>query len=526
MFSKKIIKAIQRVSEVDNVKLEFPANISHGDYSTNVALVNRLDSEELAEKLRSDSELSEFIAKIEVKNRFINFWIKPEKLINSLDLDSRLHGNDNSRKIIIEYSSPNIAKSFSIGHFRSTVIGQAIYNLYKYLGNDVWGISHIGDWGTQFGMILAEIELTNTNINNVDIKKLEELYLNFNQKLSDNPELKENARNWFKKLEEKDADAREKWEKIKEISLAEFEKTYNKLQVQIDEVRGESFYEDKMQEVVDQAEESKISSVGEGGAVIVEFEKLPPAMLVKSDGTTTYFTRDLAALKYRVEVDKADLIVYEVGSEQTLHFKQVFETAKMFEWGKHVELVHVPHGLIRLKDGKMSTRKGNTIKLNELIEKAIEKAGSEIIGVGALKYNDLKRNPSGEIIFNWEEVLSMEGNSGPYLQYSVVRGKSVLQKSGEAGKYKSMRKIGETESILLRKLARFDEIIFTAAKTYSPSTLATYLYDLAGEFNRFYNEEQIIGSETEDFKLFLTSKFVEKLEAGLALLGIQVPEKM
>lgn len=543
LIKNKLQRLIEEITTSSMIKIDQPSSADHGDYATNLALIeakrqntNPLDlAKEIKSKLEENNEVMSLVEKIEVASPgFINFWIRKEVLIEEVDRSLDFAGDDKKR-IIVEYSSPNIAKRFSVGHFRSTIIGQAIYNLYKFSGYEVLGLNHLGDWGTQFGVILAAIEENSTPSDTINLDVLEKLYVEFSQKMKDSDEARFKAREWFKKLENGDSQARSLWQTIRDISLEEFEETYNTLGVHVDEVRGESEYEDKMQAVIDEAKSIGLSSVGEGGALIVEFETMPPAMLVKSDGTTTYFTRDLAAIKYRVEKDHANKIIYEVGSEQLLHFKQVFEAASKFDWGKNVELVHIPHGMIRLPEGKMSTRRGNTIKLEELISEAIDKSSklnsdksvAKMVAIGALKYNDLKRNPASEMIFKWDEVLSMEGNSGPYIQYTYARANSVLNKTQNTrSKPQDTNNLDNQEEVLLRVLARFNEVIFNATESYSPNVLCNYLYELSQVFNTFYNSSQILGSDNEETRLWLTLKTSEVLKCGLNLLGIEAPEKM
>ena len=493
MKTKEIIKkAIEELALGKEFTVEHPADEKMGDYASNVALVlakelGRNPRElalDLVNKLSKNAELAKVIDRMEPAGPgFINFWVSDEFLMKKLDLalqSEKLGDSDfmSGKKVLVEYSSPNIAKRFSVGHLRSTIIGQAIFNLYKHCGADrVTNDNHLGDWGTQFGMIIAAIEeeikeKKKFDWGKTDINRLEEIYVNFNKRIEENPELRTRAKEAFLRLEKGDESARNIWQKSVDISMGEFNEIYKKLDVDFEHVYGESAYEGLMPGVIQLAKEKNIASEGEEGALIVRFEdengkeEMPPAMLVKSDGSTTYFTRDLATILMRLKTPelKCDEYIYEVGGEQRLHLKQVFATAKKLwpEETKDVEFVHVAHGLLSLPEGKMSTRKGNTIKLEDLLEEANKRAFlitskksgfkiedddaivsdqshirasqvipfAEKISVGAVKYNELKRSPGMDYVFVWDEALSMEGNSGPYQQYIYVRTLSVIEKSG------------------------------------------------------------------------------------------------
>lgn len=558
-----ILEALKRVSGEKQIELEFAELETYGDYSTNIALVSakktgknpKEKAEEIVLELKKDPELGEFVAKIEVAGPgFINFFLSESVLVKEIsEIEKRkeAYGSSNlgeGKTVVVDYSSPNIAKRFGVGHLRSTVIGQALYNLYKFLGYKTIGDNHLGDWGTQFGTLLYQIDSKGLNPKELTIDELEKLYVEFNSEAQVNKKLWENAKAEFKKLEEKDPKTREIWQEIVAISLKEFDRIYKFLGVKIDNTYGESFYEDRMAEVREEVRKKGLSLKSEG-AEIVEFKNLPPAMLIKSDGTTTYFTRDLATLKFRIGEWDPKKIIYEVGSDQTLHFRQVFLAAKLLGWSEGREFVHVSHGLIRLVHGKMSTRKGEGVKLEEVLDEAISRAkeiieksqtgrgltGTEkekvaqAVGVGAVKYFDLMHHPSTDIIFDWEKLFVLEGNSAPYLQYTVARASSVLQKSGE-GKTGDQKqkpsKINSEELSLLRGLSRFEGIIGLAAKNYSPNLLANYLFDLAQKYNNFYNNHRIIGSENQGFRLRLTLATRQVLINGLTLLGIETPQRM
>jgi len=564
MYGEKIKKAIKKTSGVKNVSLEIPELENFGDFSSNIALTAsglnggnpRKYAEEIVGKLLKDGDLKKVVSKIEVAGPgFINFWLSRDVLLSeiekTLELKDKYGSSDigKGKTVVIDYSSPNIAKRFSIGHLRSTVIGQTLYNLYSFLGYRVIDDNHLGDWGTQFGVLLYQITSKNLDPRKLSIDELESLYVEFHQEVEKDESLWDEARVWFKKLESGDKEAREIWQVLKDASMKEFEKVYQLLGVKINHVYGESFYEDKMPEVVKEIRKKKLSKKSRG-AEIFEFKDLPPAMVIKSDGTTTYFTRDLAAIKFRIKEWNPDVFIYDVGSEQILYFKQVFEAARMLGWVDKQKLVHVAHGLFRFKKGKMSTRKGETVKLMDVLQKSIEKAGEIIsksqtredltleerkiitkaVGVGAIKYFDLMHQPTNNIVFDWKKLFLLEGNSAPYLQYTYARCKSILEKGLQGKTLKMPNKekleINAAEMSILRNLSRFSGVIIDAVKNYSPNLLCAYLFNLARKYNNFYNKHRVIGSKNEKFRLGLTFTVSQVLKNGLGLLGIETPNKM
>lgn len=577
---KRAIEDLKLPSEtIPRYIVEHPADESNGDYATNIAMqcfkvirdkysdgssigrhqlaVLANNPRELAlkitEKLTLDIELKEIIdfSKIQVLGPgFINFWLRNDYLVKKLNENSLRAENIGEsdwmkgKRVLVEYSSPNIAKRFSVGHLRSTIIGQAIFNLYKYSGAKVTNDNHLGDWGTQFGMIIAAIEMKpDFDWSTADVNILEQIYVDFNKQIEEKPELRDKAREAFARLENGDKEARAIWQKSIEISMLEFEKIYNRLGIpKFEHEYGESIYEKAMPAIIQEAKEKKITTESQG-AWIVEFPDLPPAILLKSNGTTTYFTRDLATIRKRLDDNdlRSDQYIYEVGAEQTLHFRQVFAAAKML-WPKEtkgVNFAHVAHGLMTFGGEKMSTRKGTNIKLEDLIFKSgeiaeeksagrVSKENSDKVGLGALKYNELKRSPGMNYDFKWDEALAMTGNSAPYLMYSYVRAKSILsKKTAETSDYKEFN--GE-ESRMVRWLNRFlsGEIIESAAKNFGPQLICEYLFELAQRFSIFYEKNKVIdsGGETEEFRLLLTKVYSLVMKRGLEVLGIDVVEKM
>ncbi|MBI1888508.1 MAG: arginine--tRNA ligase [Candidatus Spechtbacteria bacterium] len=562
--------------DLPEIKIEHPEDLRLGDYATNIALIltkkEGKKASEIAEVIASKikAQNAKSIEKLEAVKGFINFFISKNYLLRELETiteEKERYGaeKETKKRIVVEYSSPNIAKSFGIGHLRSTVIGQAIYNLYQFLGWKCFGINHLGDWGTPHGKILYQIKekkLKGKNekekeeiLKNLTIEELERLYVDFHKDLAANPKLQDRAREWFKKLEQGDREAKEIWEYTKTISLREFERLYDLLDVRIDSVWGESFYENMLKDVVEETKKKGIAKESQG-ALIIEYSenpdtgKLPPAMLVKSDGATTYFTRDLAAVRYRIREFKPDILVYETGVEQTLHFRQVFEAARMLGWVSGEKFVHVGHGLYRFEHGKFSTRSGETIHLEEVLREAILRARKIIdasetgrglseeekedvaraVGIGGVKYNDLSHNPSSDIIFDWDKILNLKGNSAPYIQYTYARCASVLKKAGEKNngeiKYKDF---SLEELLILRLIVRFPEVAREAAETFSPNLLCNFVFDLAQAYNLFYASHRIGDAENNEakkFRLLLTQGVAHVIKNCLGLLSIKTPERL
>ena len=567
-FKKEISKAIKDSlaslgAPAVNFSLEAPKLSSFGDYATNAALAagknlgqKPLDlAEKIQEKLLSLPSLS-FVEEIKVAPPgFINFYLKPDFLLKVGEeiISSRkrlISKTGEGKTVIIDYSSPNIAKPFGVGHLRSTIIGQALYNLYAFLGYKVIGDNHLGDWGTQFGVLIRQVKLKSPErIEDLTIEDLEKLYVEFHREAEKNPRLKEEAREWFKRLEEGDREARKIWQKIVDLSMKEFSRVYKMLGISFDVFLGESFYQDKMAAVITDAQEKGLLCQSRGAKVIFIPGKETPAMLVKSDGATTYLLRDLATIKYRQERWQPYLIIYEVGVDQTFYFQQLFSVASLLGYCSPEALVHVAHGMILGLEGKFSTRSGKTIHLEAVLEEAIKKARkltaeagvakklspkeqekvARAVGIGAVKYNDLKQNPRTDIIFNWEKMLTLEGNSGPYLQYTAARCFSVLEKSRRRS-FENLPKIqlNQEELAIVKLSCHWDEVIFEAAQKFSPNLVADFLYQLAQNYNHFYNQHQILQEEREkeSFRLGLTALTAKILEEGLGILGLEVLRKM
>jgi len=576
MISQEIRKILlQEIMEIRKVKvvasdlvLEFPEDERFGDYSANFAMRRWQDfgfknprefANFLAKKLQKDKDLAKIVSKIEVAGPgFINFFLKKEFFVEELKRilkEKNKYGkskNGKNKTVIFDYSSPNIAKPFGIGHLRSTIIGQALYNIYKFLGFKCIGDNHLGDWGTQFGkLIVAVKKWGEKKTGDYSIEDLEELYIKFHKEVEKNPKIEEEGREWFKKLEEGDKEAKKIWRAFVKISLKEFTKIYKLLGIKIDYALGESFYEEMLKDIIKEAKEKKIA-IESQGALIIKYShnELPPAMILKSDGATTYLTRDLATVKYRLKKWKPDLIIYEIGVDQELHLKQLFRAVELLGWDK-TKFFHVAHGLYRKTTGKFSTRRGETIHLEEVLKEAILRAReivqnsetgrglseeekekvAKMVGIGAVKYNDLSQHYSKDIVFDWEKILNLKGNSAPYLQYTFVRCQSVLRKV----KFKTLPKKIEAidfnleEEDILREIYKFPEIVQEAAERFSPNLICNFIFDLAQKYNFFYDLHPILKAKTEELKIFrlaLTMAVAQVLKNSLNLLGISAPEKM
>ncbi|MFA6355072.1 MAG: arginine--tRNA ligase [Candidatus Paceibacterota bacterium] len=552
---KFIHKTLKNLEITDvSFSIEHPEDFKNGDYSTNVAMVCakslKSNPKELAEKIKVELEknLPKEISKVETAGPgFINFYLSREFFTESVSkiLDKKEDWGKNNKgenkKVIVEYSSPNIAKPFTVGHLRSTIIGDSIAKILTFSGFDVIRDNHLGDWGTQFGKLIIAINkwgnLDEIEKSETPIKLLVELYVKFHDEAEKDATLEDEARAAFAKLEKKDKEAIDIWKRCIDISKKEFDRIYKKLQVTpFDTMYGESFFEDKMAVVIDDVKEKDIGKESEG-AFIVEFaedKNLSPLLLLKKDGSSLYALRDLAADKWRKKEYGNDIkIINEVGAEQTEYFRQIFETEVMLEYFKKGDRVHIAHGLYRFAEGKMSTRKGNVIWLEDIINEALKRAGDineetkEVVAIGALKFNDLKRDSLRDILFNWEEILNIKGDSGTYLQYTAVRANSILNKAKDFDT-KDKKEVPENVTELEKYLYQFGEVVEYSYESLQPHHIATYLTRLASEFNTFYGNTQILVEDNKYMKyhLSLIKAFYQTMKNGLWLLGIEIPERM
>lgn len=559
-----IYQTVQELyGEVPSFAVEHPREEKFGDYATNVALllapIAKKAPLQIAQEVAEALPLSPVVKSVEVvPPGFINFWLPEELLLQELtviEAQGEAYGKSDAgenKPVIVEYSSPNIAKPFTIGHLRSTIIGDAVANLLEASGWKVFRDNHLGDWGTQFGKQIYAIKTwgDENEIENAaePVKKLVELYVKFHEEAEKDPALEDEGRAWFKRLEDGDSEARRLWQKCIDWSWKEFSRLYDLMNVSFTENDGlgygESYFEDKMEPVIQELKEKGLLRESEGAWLFFfPQDEFPPLMILKKDGSTLYATRDLATDKFRLQKYGENVrIINEVGAEQSLYFQQLYRIEELLGWMKPGQRVHVKHGMFRFADKKMSTRKGNVIWLETVLNEAIERAKglaenmdpevAQQIGIGAVKWNDLKRSSHLDVVFDWDDILSMQGNSGPYVQYTYARGRSVVAKAREsmqtmpdAAGYEP----NDEERALLRWLYRFGEVITDSAENFTPNTLATYLYELAQRYNAFYNVHSVMQANSDAAKAFriqLTEASTQVLKNGLRLLGIAAPEKV
>ncbi len=561
--AKEISKNVNLPKEEIYEYIEVPSDEKMGDFSFpcfKLAKELKKAPQMIAEDLKQNIHFKEdFMQKVDVVSGYLNFYIQPQEYIknvlNKIDASKENFGKStigNGKNIVIDYSAPNIAKPFHIGHLRSTVIGNAIYKIYKFLGYNVIGINHLGDYGTQFGKLIEGYKLWGKeyNIEENPIDELTKIYVRINNLCKEDETVLENCRNNFKKLEDGDPECVELWTKFRELSLKEFQKVYDLLQVSFDSWNGEAFYSDKMQEVVDILKEKNLLKPSEGAMIVDLSEKdMPPCIIEKTNGSTTYATRDLAAILYRARNYDFDKALYVTSYEQILHFKQIFEVAKYLNLNEKYtqNLVHIPFGMIQLKSGKMSTREGNVIKLEDLLNEAISRVNKIIdeknpdlenkeetakkIGIGAVIFNDLYNSRIKDEIFDWDTMLNFNGETGPYMQYIYVRTRSLLEKAGYIPKLEEVdftQLLDEASLKIIKLIYSFQDTLLQASEKYEPYILARYLIHLSQNFSSFYNENKIIveNKALQDARLYLTYSVGLVLKIGAELLGIQMPNKM
>ena len=565
-FKDLLAKEISKVSNIDEEKikenLEVPKDSTNGDYAFPCFILAKelkkapaLIATELQSKIAQEIN-NEDIKEVTAVNGFLNFKINRQKMVEELakefDEKKENYGSGNQNKnIVIDYSSPNIAKPFHVGHLRTTVIGGALYNIYKFLGNNVTGINHLGDYGTQFGKLIEGYKRWGKeyNIEENPIDELTKIYIRINNLCKEDESVLEECRNNFKKLEDGDPYCKELWEKFRALSLKEFEKVYKMLGSKFDSYNGEAFYVDKMPEVVNLLQKSGKLVDSEGAKVVDLGEDMPPCIIIKSNGSSTYATRDLAAILYRARTYNYDKAIYVTSYEQILHFKQIFKTATYLGLDeKYIKgLEHVPFGMVLLKTGKISTREGNIIKLEDLLNEAVERSKKVIesknpnlenkddvahkVGIGAVIFNDLSNSRIKDEIFDWDIMLNFNGETGPYIQYMCVRTKSVLEKAGYIPELKDVdlsKLDDENSKNLVNILYNFNQTLVNVTEKEEPSILSRYLISLAKEYSSFYNNCHILNEDKslQDARLYLTYMVKTVLEKGLNLLGIQVPDKM
>mgnify|MGYP002797174573 FL=1 len=534
-----------------------PPNTEMGDYALpcfRLAKTMRKPPAAIAEELAAAYPADEIVTGAKAVNGYVNFRIDralwSEQTLRRVLSEREEYGSSDEGKgktVCIEYSSVNIAKPFHIGHLSSTVIGSALYKLHKFLGYPSVAINHLGDYGTQFGKLISAYKRwgSREEIEKGGLRALNALYVRFHEEAERDPSLNDEARHFFKKIEEKDEESVALFEWFKQLTLKDVGRIYDLLDVHFDSWAGESFYIDKMQPVIDELKEKGLLVESEGAQIVdLSAYDMPPCLVLRSDGASLYATRDLAAAIYRKQTYDFYKSLYVVAYQQNLHFRQFFKVLELMgkEWAK--DLVHVAYGMVSLEEGSMSTRKGRVVYLEDVINKCVEKAlaiiteknpslenkeeTAKTVGVGAVIFGALYNNKIKDITFSYDKVLNFEGETSCYVQYTCARAHSVLEKGGSARAY-AAKEVCPQEFEVVKQLAEFPATCHDALEKYEPCFIARYCVDLAQKFNKFYFDCSILNAEdgqTRAFRLALTEATLVTLKNGLGLLGIGVPEKM
>lgn len=551
----------------DEIKeiVEVPSDSKMGDYAFpcfKLAKVLRKAPPVIAKDIAEKIAGADIFEKVESVNAYVNMYISKQnfmehvvpEIVNAGDAFGRSNIGK-GQPLIVEYSSPNICKPFHIGHIRSTVIGNALYKIYDAIGYDVIRINHLGDYGTQFGKMIVAYRLwgNREDVEKEPIKTLLSYYTKFHVEVETHPELDDEARKVFVKLEAGEKEEVELWQWFREMSLKEFNRVYDMLDIKFDSYNGESFYSDKMPRIVNELKEKGLLEESQGAQVVDLSEYgMPPALVTKSDGSSLYLTRDIAAAVYRKETYNFVKNIYVVASQQNLHFQQWFKVVELlgYEWAK--DCVHVPFGMVSLEDGTMSTRHGRVVFLEDVLNKAVEQTReivkekgvntenleetAKAVGIGAVIFQELSNNRIKDYVFSWDRVLNFEGETGPYVQYTHARACSVLRNAGDelvakACEFKDIDfsyLTGDAAYTLAKLMYELPDVIADAAEKYEPSVVTRHLIDIAQGFNRFYHEEHIlVDNEAEKLaKVALVKAAKNVIANGLALLGMKAPEKM
>ena len=539
--------------------IEVPPNKDMGDFAFpcfKLAKVFRKAPNMIAAELSEKIEAKGVISNVTPLGGYINFFVNKSQLAETVIKDvltkKEKYGHSDLGKdktIVIDFSSPNIAKPFHIGHIRTTVIGNALYKIYDSQGYNTVRINHLGDYGTQFGKLIVAFKLWGNKeaVEANPIPELLKLYIQFHDEAERHPEMEDEARAWFTKLENGDKEAKELWQWFRDESLKEFARVYDLLDIEFDSYNGESFYSDKMDRVIDIIKDKGLLQESQGTNIVdLEEYNMPPALITKNDGSTLYMTRDLAAALYRKENYDFEKCIYVVGSQQSLHFQQLFKVLELvgFEWAK--DMVHVPFGMVALEEGTMSTRKGRVVFLEDVLKQAIEKTKETMltknpnalnvdeiakqVGVGAVVFQELSNSRIKDYTFSWSRTLSFEGETGPYVQYTHARCCAVLRKAEEEVttdiNYELLNDVDSAE--VLKVIASFNKTILNAMRKNEPHIITRFVLDLAQAFNKFYHDNSILVEDAElrKARLALFCATRQALENCLKLLGMQAPERM
>lgn len=561
MFEKEIAKNIKidgmTAAEIENM-FETPKDESMGDVALpcfKLSKVLRKSPVAIAEELKNSFAPCDEVEEVNAVSGYLNFKISPKAylkhLIPIVRQGEAVGSSDEGRgkTICIDYSSVNIAKPFHIGHLSTTVIGGALYRIFSHLGYKTVGINHLGDWGTQFGkMIVAYLKWGDrSEVEKGGVLELNRLYVKFHKEAESDPSLDDEARAWFKKIEDGKGQAMELFLWFKEITLAEVSKVYDRLKIKFDSYNGESFYNDKMQPVLDMLDKKGLLEVSDGAKVVnLDAYDMPPCLLVKGDGATLYATRDLAAAYYRAKTYDFYKCLYVVAYQQNLHFKQLFKVLELAGFEKAADMEHIAFGMVSLEDGAMKTRLGRVVWLSDVLDKAVEKAKSiicekktegidvdkvsEAVGVGAVVFSALWNNRIKDIVFSFDKVLNFDGETAPYVQYTHARCCSLLKKGGTVNLDDlNLDSVANDEGIaVIKSLISFADSVKKAATLREPCYVSRHIVDLAEKFNRFYIAHKIASAEEglKNARLILTLAVKNTIKTGLSLLGIDAPEAM
>ena len=539
--------------------IEVPPNKEMGDFAFpcfRLAKVFRKAPNMIAADLAESIEAKDEISKVMPLGGYVNFFVNKSQLAENVIKDvltkKENYGHSDlgqGKAVVIDFSSPNIAKPFHIGHIRTTVIGNALYKIYDSQGYNVVRVNHLGDYGTQFGKLIVAFKLWGSKeaVEANPIPELLKLYIQFHDEAEKKPEMEDEARAWFTKLENGDEEAKALWQWFRDESLKEFARVYDLLDIEFDSYAGESFYSDKMDTVIEQIKEKGLLQESQGTNVVdLEEYNMPPALITKNDGSTLYMTRDLAAAIYRKNTYDFDKCIYVVGSQQALHFQQLFKVLELmgFEWSK--DLIHVPFGMVALEEGTMSTRKGRVVFLEDVLKQAIEKTKETVlsknpnaknvdeiskqVGVGAVVFQELSNSRVKDYTFSWERTLSFEGETGPYVQYTHARCCAVLRKANEEVTTDinyDLLSDGDAAEVL-KVIGSFNKSILSAMRRNEPHIVTRFVLDLAQAFNKFYHDNPILVEDEElrKARLALVAATRQTLENGLGILGMHAPERM
>mgnify|MGYP001067572950 FL=1 len=559
---EQIIDLISTAANLDKAMvsdiLEIPPKADMGDFAfpcfqlaKTLRKAPPMIAADIAEKI-GDVDI---LDKLEVKGAYLNFFIKKELFVKTMieNADVENFGSSDMGKgktICIDYSSPNVAKNFHVGHLRTTIIGNSLYKIYSKLGYQVERINHLGDWGTQFGKLIVAYKAWGSKeaVEKDGVAELMRLYVKFHEEADKDDSLNDQARAWFTKMEHGDEEALDIWKWFVDISLKEYKGTYALLGMEFDHYLGESFYRDKTADVVKRLQDANLLEESQGAQIVnLDAYDMPPCLIMKKDGSSIYATRDLAAIFYRKDRWNFDKCLYVTGQEQKLHFAQVFKVVELLgnDWAKD-SLVHIPYGLVSLEGAKLSTRSGNIIYAEDILLEAIDKVKgviaeknpdlenkdevAKIVGVGAILFHDLYNQRIKDVSFKWDKVLNFDGETGPYVQYTYCRCASILRSiDHDANATIDYSLLLDEEAIaLLKEINRFPQVVKDAAEKYEPSVVARFAMDVAQSFSRFYNADRVNVEDAtlRNARAKLVDMTKHTLKDALDLLGIQCPEQM